>query len=124
MTRIKSEIWVKGYVRRCYGENCPAVIVRRGDDDAGAIFIKVNRLDGHVWLYGPAPAGFTEVSTERQWIALFEAAPVPEEKADSYLARQFEFDPDVWLIELESPQGVHFLDDWLKASSDPTVPMG
>ncbi|MGI9379970.1 MAG: DUF1491 family protein, partial [Methyloligellaceae bacterium] len=39
MTRTKSEIWVKGYVRRCYGENCPAVIVRRGDGDAGAIFI-------------------------------------------------------------------------------------
>ena len=55
--RIKSEIWVRAYLRRCQSEGVPVVIVRRGDEAAGAIFICVDRLDGTVSLYGPAPAG-------------------------------------------------------------------
>lgn len=55
--RLKSEIWVKAYIRRCAGEGVPAVVVRRGDEDAGVIFLKVSRLDGTAALYGPAPAG-------------------------------------------------------------------
>ena len=58
--RIKSEIWVRAYLRRCQSEGVPVVIVRRGDEAAGAIFICVDRLDGTVALYGPAPAGLTE----------------------------------------------------------------
>ena len=55
--RIKSEIWVKAYLRRCQVQGLSAVVVRRGDEHAGAIYICVNRLDGTVKLYGPAPAG-------------------------------------------------------------------
>ena len=55
--RIKSEIWVRAYLRRCQAEGVPVVIVRRGDEAAGAIFICIDRLDGTVLLYGPAPAG-------------------------------------------------------------------
>ena len=37
--RLKSEIWVKAYLRRCTVNGAMAVVVRHGDDDAGAIFI-------------------------------------------------------------------------------------
>ena len=46
--RIKSEIWVRAYLRRCQSDGVPVVIVRRGDEAAGAIFICVDRLDGTV----------------------------------------------------------------------------
>ena len=42
--RLKAEIWVKAYIRLCMGHNVPALVVRRGHSDAGAIYIKVNRL--------------------------------------------------------------------------------
>src|SRR5690606_4754640 len=41
--RLKAEIWIKAYLRRCNAEGAFAVVVRHGDDDAGAIFIKVLR---------------------------------------------------------------------------------
>ena len=66
----KSEIWVKAYLRRCQGEGLAAVLVRRGDADAGAIYIKVSRLDGTAGLYGPAPAGLAEAREERRWQAV------------------------------------------------------
>ena len=74
--RIKSEIWVRAYLRRCQSEGVPVVIVRRGDEAAGAIFICVDRLDGTVSLYGPAPAGLTGSDTERRWVMCFESRAV------------------------------------------------
>ena len=52
--RLKSELWVKAYIRRCRIEGADALLMRRGDADAGAIYIKVSRLDGTALLFGPA----------------------------------------------------------------------
>jgi hypothetical protein len=109
--RLKSEIWVKAYLRRCAGEGVPAVVVRRGDADAGVIFLKVSRLDGSATLYGPAPAGMARDDGDRRW-ALFVAA-APEGDIEVRLSREREMDPDLWIIEVEDRQGRHFLDGWL-----------
>ena len=53
--RLKSGIWVAAYVRRCHIEGAFAAVRRRGAEEAGAVFIKINRLDGTGVLYGPAP---------------------------------------------------------------------
>jgi hypothetical protein len=108
--RIKSEIWIRAYLRRCQAEGVPAVIVRRGDEAAGAIFICVNRLDGTVTLYGPAPAGVDGSDTERRWVSCLYAQPSSAEVA-AYLARQSRFDSDLWIIEIEDKHGRHFLGD-------------
>jgi hypothetical protein len=117
--RLKSEIWVKAYLRRCHSEGTDAVLVRRGDEDAGAIYIKVSRLDGTAALYGPAPAGLEEAREERRWQACLAVASAPESEADAYLARQAEFDPDIWIVTVEDRQGRHFLDDWLAGARGP-----
>ena len=53
--RLTSDMWVAAYVRRCNVEGVFAAVRRRGAKEAGAIFIKVTRLDGTADLYGPAP---------------------------------------------------------------------
>src|SRR5262245_31380264 len=113
--RLKSEIWVKAYLRRCQHEGATAVLVRRGDVDAGAIYIKVSRLDGTAALFGPAPAGLDEARQERRWQPCLEQEIIREADADAYLTRQVEFDPDIWVVAVEDRQGRHFLDDWLAA---------
>jgi len=109
--RVKSEIWVRAYLRRCQAESAAVVIVRRGDEAAGAIFICIVRLDGTVSLYGPAPAGLIESETDRRWVSCFGSRLVREAEADDYLARQREFDPDLWIIQVEDKAGRHFLGD-------------
>ena len=114
--RLKSEIWVKAYLRRCQHEGADAVLVRRGDTDAGAIYIKVSRLDGTAALFGPAPAGMEEAREERRWQSCLRqspSGPPSEVDADVYLARQIDFDPDIWIVSVEDRQGRHFLEDWL-----------
>ncbi|HWM31576.1 MAG TPA: DUF1491 family protein [Methyloceanibacter sp.] len=109
--RVKSELWVRAYLRRCYAENVPAAIVRHGDDAAGAIFICVHLLDGTVRLYGPAPAGFAGSENERRWVRLLGSEPVPKATAEDYLVRQWQFDPDLWIVEIEDRAGRHLLGD-------------
>jgi hypothetical protein len=109
--RIRSEIWVRAYLRRCQAAGVPAVIVRRGDEHAGAIYLSINRLDGTVRLYGPAPAGLEDSDTDRRWVSCLGAEPAKATEADRYLARQINFDPDIWIVEIEDRTGRHLLGD-------------
>jgi hypothetical protein len=109
--RIRSEIWVRAYLRRCQAAGVPAVIVRRGDEHAGAIYLSINRLDGTVRLYGPAPAGMEDSDSDRRWVSCLGAETVKATEADSYLTRQINFDPDIWIVEIEDRVGRHLLGD-------------
>ena len=53
--RLKSALWVAAYLRRCQVEGIFAVVRRRGAEEAGAVFIRISRLDGTSDLFGPAP---------------------------------------------------------------------
>jgi hypothetical protein len=114
--RLKSSIWVSAYVRRCDIEGAFAAVRRRGAEEAGAIFIKLNRLDGTGTLYGPAPQTMFDEAhpADRLFTALAGAqAPAPEADIEARLGRELKFDPDVWIVEVEDRQGRHFLDDAL-----------
>jgi hypothetical protein len=110
--RLKTGIWVAAYLRRCQIEGAAAVLRRRGAEEAGAIFIKVSRLDGTADLYGPAPqSAFDEARpSERAFSGALKNLPLPEADVESYLTRQFGFDPDLWIVEVEDRGGRHFLD--------------
>ena len=110
--RLKSAIWVAAYLRRRQVGGTPAVLRRRGAEEAGAVFIKIVRLDGSADLYGPAPQSAFEQAhpSERLFTACFKSQPVPETEAENYLARQLRFDPDLWIIEVEDRSGAHSLD--------------
>ncbi len=112
--RLKSGIWVAAYVRRCDVEGVFAAVRRRGADEAGAIFIKINRLDGTATLYGPAPqTAFDEAKpADRMFSAVLGGAqPAPDADVEARLTREIRFDPDLWFVEVEDRAGRHFLDN-------------
>jgi hypothetical protein len=112
--RLKTGIWVSAYIRRCQIEGAYAAVRRRGAEEAGAVFIIINRLDGTANLYGPAPQTFFDESqpSDRYFIALLGGnAPVAEADIEARLTREIRFDPDLWIIEIEDRAGRHFLDN-------------
>lgn len=111
--RLKSEIWVKAYVRRLAGGGRQAYVVRHGDDDAGAIYIRINLLDGTSSLFGPAPASLSGAETDRRWVAHFKGEVRSDMEVDAYLEREARTDPDLWIVEVESRDGAHGLEGWL-----------
>ena len=111
--RLKSAIWVAAYLRRCNVEGAFAAVRRHGADEAGAVYIKVSRLDGTATLYGPAPqSAFDDAQPSDRifTIVMGRDAPVPEADIEARLAREIGFDPDIWIVELEDRAGRHFLD--------------
>ncbi len=106
-SRLRSDFWVAAHLRRCAVEGVTAVLRRRGAAEAGAVFVKVDRLDGTADLFGPAPPSFDQVLEERQF------APVllgtPSAAVEERLSRETRFDPDLWLVEVEDRSGRHFL---------------
>ena len=110
--RLKSSIWVSAYIRRCGIDNIPVMVMRRGADAAGAIFIKINKLDGSVIMFGPAPqTSFEDEGTGRYWMPLKGGEPSLEPDADKLLERETKFDPDIWILEVEDRKGRDFLGD-------------
>lgn len=112
--RLRADIFVAAYLRRCMSEGAYAFLRRRGAADAGAIFVKVDRLDGSCALYGPAPqsalAQAMEAGVERMWSRLHAGETIDVAQAEERLRREVRFDPDLWIIEVEDRAGRHFLD--------------
>lgn len=112
--RVQSQIWVAAYLRQVESSGSSAVLVRRGEASAGAIYIKVCLLDRTARLYSPALILTENAHTDRAWHSEFGEAPIAEPEVDEFLKNQASFDGDLWIIEVEDRQGRHFLDDQLQ----------
>jgi hypothetical protein len=102
--RLTTSVWVSAYLARLAQEGIYAHVARKGDGTAGAVAVKVARMDGSASFFTRAfgPEG------TRVWQAQMQAAP--EAEVDEALARQRRYDPDLWIIEVEDPRGRHLLD--------------
>ena len=109
--RLRSDIWVSAYIRRCAGEGAFAVLRRRGAAEAGAIFVKIDLPDGACQLFGPAPQSeLRDDGIDRQWTRLHQQESIDTAAAEERLRRELSFDPDLWIVEVEQSGGRSFLD--------------
>jgi len=111
LARLRADIWVAAYLRRCGVEGAIATLRRRGAAEAGAIFVRIDRLDGRVALYAPAPQ--SEIAgrgVERLWSRAHKEEWIDSDAVEKRLLREIAFDPDVWIVEVEDRQGRSWLD--------------
>ena len=103
--RLTAGIWVSAYLARLRLADIPAFVVRRGDDTAGAVLVKLNTLDGKATCF---QRSFDLMTGERRWVELTSG---DEATVDETISRQRGFDPDLWVLEIESREGRHLLDE-------------
>ena len=103
--RLTAGIWVSAYLARLRLADIPAFVVRRGDDTAGAVLVKLNTLDGKATCF---QRSFDLMTGERRWVELTSGK---EATVDEAIARQRSFDPDLWVLEVENREGRHLLDE-------------
>ena len=109
--RIKAGIYVQALLRRVYAAQAAGYVVRRGDADAGDIFIRINTLDGCSGLL----RFFTFMDGERGWrVAL--PPQTPDSDIEELLRREKTRDPDMWIIEIEDRHGRHFLEERIEGA--------
>jgi hypothetical protein len=108
--RVTSALWVGAFVRRCYGDGAIATVARKGAEEAGAILVVVDRLNGTADLYLPAAqSAFDDASPSDR---LFQRVLDKAERGEigERLAKEVRFDPDLWVVEVEDREGRAFLD--------------
>ena len=105
MNRLTSSFWVQAYIKKLNLLGVPAFVVSHGDDTAGAIIVKVNKLNGEAVLF---ERSFSLDKNLNQW-SKFESGD--EKELDELLSRQLSRDRDLWIVEIESREGDPFLDD-------------
>jgi len=105
--RLKSEFFIKAYVRRVTSAGAQAFVVRHGDDQAGGLLIKISDLAGAAILLEPV----TGPDGARRWMKVTGPHPVPDGDAEAQIAKRRGRDPDLWVIEVEDRAARHFLDD-------------
>lgn len=109
--RLKSSIWVAAYLRRLQGEGIFAAVRHRGAEEAGAVFVKLALLDGNALLFAPAPqTSYDEAHPADRAFVAATPEPVGEDVVEKRLRRELDFDPDVWIVEIEDKAGRHRLD--------------
>ena len=108
--RVTSGFWVGSYLRRAMAEGCFTSVVKRGAEEAGAIFVILNHGNGEFSLYGQAPQSVFDdtMDFERLFTLLIEN--LDEEVVLERIEREKNFDPDLWVIENEDRSGRSFLE--------------
>lgn len=101
MARLRADIWCSAFVRRHNDLSNLCVISRKGDASAGQIWVEVDHLDGTMSLFTPASA--MHVGGDRD-MRLFEQRylAVQPEQVRERILREAEFDPDFWVVSLET----------------------
>jgi hypothetical protein len=101
---LSTDLWAGALIRRAELSGAFATVARKGDARAGAVLVKVvDRRQGRAWLYASAVRG----EGEQVWMQ--PVASDDEAEIDAHITRQIRFDPDLWIVEIEDPQGRHFL---------------
>lgn len=108
---LKTEIWVKAHLRRCFTAGLTGVVARRGAPEAGSVFVKVTLPDGTGRVLAPAAGPTYDETGVRRWVAPLGDEPVQQDDIDRFLARQIAIDPDIWILDIEDPGGTGLLDE-------------
>ena len=105
-SRLKSGIFVRALIRRVEVAGAQAYVAKKGAEEAGAIFLKISKLDGTCTILNQARMGEGELVWSRP---LGESCD--EARAAAYFEKQMKFDPDLWIVEIEDRQGRTFVDE-------------
>ncbi|MBO0662409.1 DUF1491 family protein [Jiella sp. MQZ9-1] len=105
--RITSELFVAQLSRRLFAAGEFAAVLRRGADAAGAIFVIARPRSGAVRLFGPAVQSLSSESASRLFM---EESAGDDAAIDQRFEREARFDPDFWVIEIETDRPEDFID--------------
>jgi len=97
--RLKAGIWVKMALRMADLDGRPGMVLRHGDPDAGSVLVVLRNRDGGLCVLSQT----RDPDGALAWMRATGAAPVDQDAADAYVARQAKYDPDLWVLEFDAP---------------------
>lgn len=104
--RLKAGIFVRALIRRVQVAGASAFVVRSGAEEAGAILLKISKLNGEVLVLNQV----RNAKGELVWAQAL-GGWSDDARAQAWCDKQVTFDPDLWIVEIEDRQGRAFVDE-------------
>ncbi|NBC96581.1 MAG: DUF1491 family protein [Deinococcus-Thermus bacterium] len=101
--RLPTHLWVGAHLRRCSTEAVPAYVLRKGEATGGLVLLRLARPAGGVRVLVQT----RDLDGRLGWMAVLGGGWVADAEADAYVARAVDRDPDLWVVEIEHPDGWH-----------------
>lgn len=96
--RVKAGIWVSMALRLADLAGRSGVVLRRGDADSGGVLCVLRGREGLMVL-----SQVRDAEGRPAWLRGSGAEPLDQAAADAYVERQVRRDPDLWVLEFETP---------------------
>ncbi len=102
--KLNTKLWLDGYLRQHAATGQACYVTHRGEKTSGTVALR---------LIFPQNQGCKVLTQTRDmegelcWLAAFKGEFVADAEADDYLNRLTSRDPDVWVVELETKDGMH-----------------
>ena len=110
MARLTTRFWVDAYLARLRLNDIPVFVVRHGDDTAGAVLVKLSTLRlGRRGCFDQRSFDHCRAAHASGQNCLAKSAPKARWMRPSPASD--DFDPDLWVIEVEDRAGRHLLDE-------------
>jgi len=107
--RLTARVAVNALVRRANALGDFATVARKGDENAGQIVLLARRRDGRVQVFTRA----MRADGAYAWTIAIEGDKEELDKINEYLGRQSRYDPDLWVVELDTDNPERLVDDEL-----------
>ena len=101
--RLPTELWVKAHLRRCFAEGVPATVAKRGEKMGGLVLLKLTLGKDACRLLTQT----RDLDGKPAWLPALKGETVEESEAEAYIERACKRDPDLWVLEIEHPEGWH-----------------
>ena len=101
--RVTSEFWVSAYKQVLEAQAIPLFIIKKGNAAAGTIIVRISDLQGKSKIFGQS----FDMDGDRRWVEL---AAGKDAEMDTVILRQKKVDSDLWILEVETRHGNHYLD--------------
>ncbi len=96
--RLKAGLWVHAALRLGNAAGRFGVVVRHGDDDSGGVLVVLRGREGVCVL-----SQIRAADGSPAWLRATGPDAVEAGTADAYVERQVRIDPDLWVLEFDSP---------------------
>ncbi|MDC0093983.1 DUF1491 family protein [Alphaproteobacteria bacterium] len=106
MNELKAEIIINAGIRAAERNFANAYVIKKGDSEAGAIFIKIDTLDGYAKLYSRNLVyDFDKNKNVVQFQDLYPNKKTESRYIDMRITKEISIDRDCWIVEIEDKKG-------------------
>ena len=106
MNELKAETIINAGIRIAEKNLTSAYVIKRGDEQAGAIFVKIDTLDGYAKLFSRNIK--FDLNKDKEIIEFADLYPqkrITIKEIDKRISKEIEIDRDCWVVEIEDKNG-------------------